>query len=84
MAPEVWSVSFPMKSQPIKLMVDDGKLISATNFWFNLFGIDFNVSVHSRRITPPAFTQMIESIFLAISNSDRDLTQAAVLYFTSY
>ena len=83
-APDVWSVSFPMKSQPIKLIVDEGKLIRATNFWFSRFGIDLSVSVHSLRITPPELTQIIESMFLAISNSARDLTHAFDLYLTSY
>lgn len=82
-APVVWSVSFPMKSQPIKLMLELGKLINAVNFWFNRLGIDLSVKTHSLMITPPELTHKIESMSLAISNSASALTQAFCLYLTS-
>lgn len=69
MAPVVLSVSFPMKSQPIKLMELPGNPTSAVNFWLSLFGIDFRVSTHSLRMRPPELTAKIQSISLEISNS---------------
>ena len=83
-APDVWSVSLPIKSQPIRLTLLPGKLINAVNFWLSRLGIDLRVSTHSLRITPPLLIQKIESISLAISNSCRDFTQAFGLYLTSY
>lgn len=83
MAPEVWSVSFPMKSQPIRLTLLPGKLMRAVNFWLRRLGIDLSVNTHSLKITPPELMQKIESISLAISNSSSDLTHAFGLYFTS-
>mmetsp|Transcript_42070 Transcript_42070/g.64491 ORF Transcript_42070/g.64491 Transcript_42070/m.64491 type:complete len:254 (-) Transcript_42070:211-972(-) len=83
MTPEVWSVSLPMNSQPIKLNDELGKLTRATNFWFKWLGIDFRVSVHSRKITPPELMQKMESMLRAMSNSYSDLTQALGRYLTS-
>lgn len=82
-APEVWSVSLPIKSHPIRLTLLPGKLIRAVNFWLRRFGIDLRVRTHSLRITPPLLMQKMESMSLAMSNSSSDLTQAFGRYFTS-
>lgn len=55
-----------MNSHPIRLTLVDGKLTTVTNFWFNLFGIDFKLKVHSLRITPPELTHITVSIDLEI------------------
>lgn len=82
-APEVWSVSLPINSQPIRFNEVYGKLTRAQNFYLSRFGIDLSVSVHSRRIIPPEFKQTMQSMLRLISNSSRDLTQALGRYSTS-
>lgn len=61
-----------------------GNVTTDENFWFNLFGIPLQVSVHSRSINPPELRQNMESISRVISNSAKLLTQASCLYVTSY
>lgn len=82
--PAVWSVSFPINSHPIRFTLVDGKLTTVTNFWFSLFGIDFKLRTHSRRITPPEFTQITVSIDREMGNSAKPLEHAFNRYLTSY
>ena len=78
--PEVWSVSFPTKSHPMKLNEVYGNVTTEVIFWFKRLGIPFKVRTHSLNIKPPEFRQNIQSISLEISNSARLLTHALFLY----
>jgi hypothetical protein len=81
--PAVWSVSFPINSQPIRFTEVEGKLTKLVNFWFSLFGIDFKLKTHSLRMTPPELTQITVSIYRDMLNSWSPLVQAFYLYLTS-
>jgi len=81
--PAVWSVSFPINSQPIRFTEVEGKLTRLVNFWFSLFGIDFKLRTHSLRMTPPELTQITVSILREMLNSWRPFVQAFCLYLTS-